>query len=134
MSSSDDEGTLSVMEKLVKSLDKLTKLILESLRVSDTSTQAGTVQWTSMINLSVQLKIVLLNNYTVVLVLWPLRCWLSTQQLSYEWSRWDLFIFRAVTWEMVLIEITFDYKSGQLCFCMLFHFSFRGDHFVGLVS
>lgn len=44
VSSSDDEGTLSVMEKLVKSLDKFTKLILESLKASDTSRQAGTVQ------------------------------------------------------------------------------------------
>ena len=50
MSSSDDEGTLSVMEKLVKSLDKFTKLILESLKASDTSRQAGTAQWTSIIN------------------------------------------------------------------------------------
>ena len=46
VSSSDDEGTLSVMEKLVKSLEKLTKLILESLRASDTARQAGTVQST----------------------------------------------------------------------------------------
>lgn len=45
------------MEKLVKSLDKLTKLILESLRESDTSRHAGTVQWTSMTNLNVHLKI-----------------------------------------------------------------------------
>ena len=44
VSSSDDEGTLSVMEKLVKSLDKFTKLILESVKVSDTSKQAGTAQ------------------------------------------------------------------------------------------
>ena len=44
VSSSDDEGTLSVMEKLVKSLDKFTKLILESLKASDTSRQAGNVQ------------------------------------------------------------------------------------------
>lgn len=44
VSSSDEEGTLSVMEKLVKSLDKFTKLILESLKASDTSRQAGTAQ------------------------------------------------------------------------------------------
>lgn len=81
VSSSDDEGTFSVMEKLVKSLNKLTKLILESLRASDTSRQAGTVQGTSMINLNVHMKIVLLNNYTVV----PLTfADLSTQRLSYE--------------------------------------------------
>lgn len=43
VSSSDDEGTLSVMEKLVKSLDKFTKLILESLKASDTSRQAGRI-------------------------------------------------------------------------------------------
>ena len=44
VSSSDDEGPLSAMEKLVKSLEKLTKLIVESLRASDTARQAGTVQ------------------------------------------------------------------------------------------
>lgn len=44
VNSSDDEGTLNVMEKLVKSLDKFTKLILESLKAPDTSRQAGTVQ------------------------------------------------------------------------------------------
>ena len=44
VSSSDDEGTLSVMEKLVKSLDKFTKLALESLKASDTARQAGNVQ------------------------------------------------------------------------------------------
>ena len=46
MSSSDDEGTLSGMEKLVNSLDKLTKLILESLKATDTSKQSGDVKWT----------------------------------------------------------------------------------------
>ena len=56
VSSSDDEGTLSVMEKLVKSLDKFTKLILESLKASDTSRQAGNVQRTSIINLYAHMK------------------------------------------------------------------------------
>ena len=46
VSSSDDEGTLSGMEKLVNSLDKLTKLILESLKATDTSKQSGDVKWT----------------------------------------------------------------------------------------
>lgn len=56
VSSSKDEGSLSVMEKLVRSLDKLTKLILESLKASDTSRQAGTVQWTSVINFNAHMK------------------------------------------------------------------------------
>ncbi|KAJ7374788.1 hypothetical protein OS493_005138 [Desmophyllum pertusum] len=42
-SSSDDEGTLSGIEKLVKSLDKLTKLILESLKATDVSKQLGRI-------------------------------------------------------------------------------------------
>ena len=44
VSSSDDEGTLSVMEKLVKSFDKFTKLTLESLKAGSDTRQAGTVQ------------------------------------------------------------------------------------------
>ncbi|KAL9974336.1 hypothetical protein ACROYT_G011360 [Oculina patagonica] len=43
VSSSDDEGTLSGMEKLVKCLDKLTKLILESLKANGTSKQSGRI-------------------------------------------------------------------------------------------
>lgn len=43
VSLSDDEGSLSGMEQLVKSLDKLNKLILQSLKATDVSKQSGTV-------------------------------------------------------------------------------------------
>ena len=35
VSSSEDEGTLSGMEKLISCLEKLTKLIMESLKSTD---------------------------------------------------------------------------------------------------
>lgn len=41
VSSSEDEGTLSGMEKLVKSLEKFTKLVTESLKGIDVSRHSG---------------------------------------------------------------------------------------------
>ena len=43
VSSSDDEGALSGMEKLVSSLEKLTRLIVESLKSTDVSKESGIV-------------------------------------------------------------------------------------------
>ena len=40
---SDDEGTLSGMEKLISCLDKLTRLIVESLQLADLSKLTGKV-------------------------------------------------------------------------------------------
>ena len=48
VSSSDEEGTSSGMDKLVKSLQKLTKLVVESLKCADISKQSGIVQTTTM--------------------------------------------------------------------------------------
>ena len=41
VSSSEDEGTLSGMEKLVKSVEKFTKLVTESLKGTDVSRHSG---------------------------------------------------------------------------------------------
>ena len=39
----DDEGTLSGMEKLISCLEKLTRLIVESLQFSDLSKLTGII-------------------------------------------------------------------------------------------